>query len=396
MTSAQRSILAAAMLMQSVSIGLTFGILPVLLEPLELAFEASRTTISSGQILMMVALAMGSLLTGLALDRGYVRRVMLAGALLLTSAQVVAALSPNLWVLGLAAVMAGFAVPSVGPLAAASLVTRSFDAERGRALGLMSMGPALGSGFFAAMAGWSLLVLDWRQTFLFFAVIAFVVMTPVVWFFIPPHFDPAPDPASESGRVSQGVSLGALVRRPLFLWTAGVFALSAGTSSGWVVHVAAFLGGSGFDETQRSGLLALQYWMGVPGALFFGVMADRVGLTTLFAAMLGTGAACFGVMALEPAPVVVVGTCVVFGFAFGGTIPLYMLLLGRRLGPDAMGRAMGLSNMMMLPVMTGSVLLAASIFEATGGYTRALSIFSIALLGAIGCLLGSNWSARKA
>ena len=384
------------MLMQSISIGLTYGILPVFLEPLELAFEASRTTISAGQILIMIALTMGSLLTGLALDRGYVRRVMLAGALLMASAQVVAALSPNLWVLGAAAVMAGFAVPSVGPLAAASLVTRSFDAERGRALGLMSMGPALGSGFFAAMAGWSLLVLDWRQTFLLFAAIAFFVLVPVVWFFIPSHFDHTPDSSSESGSASQQVSLGALARRPIFLWTAGIFALSAGTSSGWVVHVAAFLGGSGFDETERSGLLALQYWMGVPGALFFGVMADRVGLTALFTGMLGTGAACFGVMALAPPPVVVVGTCVVFGFAFGGTIPLYMLLLGRRLGPDAMGRAMGLSNMMMLPVMAGSVLLAASSFETTGGYAGALSVFSLALIGAIGCLLGSNWSARKA
>ena len=107
MTAQQRSILAVAMISQGVAVGLTMGILPVFLEPLEAAFEAKRTVIAAGQILIMLALTIGSLVTGAALDRGHARSVMLIGAGLMVSAMVVASLATNLVVLGLAALMAG-------------------------------------------------------------------------------------------------------------------------------------------------------------------------------------------------------------------------------------------------------------------------------------------------
>ncbi len=110
--------------------------------------------------------------------------------------------------------------------------------------------------------------------------------------------------------------------------------------------------------------------------------------------MLGTASAVFAGFATGPSPLVVSGLCIVSGFVLGGVIPLYMLLLGRRMGPDALGRAMGLSNVVMLPVMAGAVLLAASNYESEGGYGLALSVFSVGLLAAIGCLFVSNWSVR--
>jgi hypothetical protein len=86
---------------------------------------------------------------------------------------------------------------------------------------------------------------------------------------------------------------------------------------------------------------------------------------------------------------------VISGFVLGGVIPLYMMLLGQRMGPDRLGRAMGLSNLVMLPVMAGAVLLAASDFETDGGYGLSLQVFSVGLLSAIGCLLMSDRSARR-
>ena len=71
-----------------------------------------------------------------------------------------------------------------------------------------------------------------------------------------------------------------------------------------------------------------------------------------------------------------------------------MMLIGQRMGPDALGRAMGLSNLVMLPVMAGAVLLAASNYEAEGSYEMSLLVFSVGFLAAIGCLLISNWSTR--
>ncbi len=396
MTSTQRSILIVALSTQGVSVGLTYGVMPVFLEPLEAAFEAPRTQISAGQILMMLALTIGSITTGVLLDRGHARRVMLSGALLLTAALIAASFAPNLWVLGTAAVMAGLAVPSVGPLAAASLITRAFEDDRGRALGLMSVGPPLGSGIFAALTGWLLLSFDWRETYLLFAGIAFVALVPVIALVVPARFEPATE-AKEAGleTARRSGGLGALLRKPTFWWSAGIFALATGIATGWTVHLAAYLGGLGLSEAESSSLLAVQYWMAVPGALVFGTLADRVSLTTLFVVMLGTASAVFAGFATGPSPLVLSGLCVVSGFVLGGVIPLYMMLLGQRMGANALGRAMGLSNLVMLPVMAGAILLAASNYEAEGGYGLALCVFSIGLLAAIGCLLASNRSARR-
>ena len=377
------------MVSQGVAVGLTIGILPVFLEPLEAAFDAPRTATSMGQILIMFALAASSLVTGPALDKGYARGVMLAGIGLLVTAMLIASLSSNLFLLAVAALFAGAAVPPCGPITAASLVTRNFDAERGRALGLSSMGPPLGSGLFAGLAGWLLGRFAWNEVFVIFAGIAALVLVPLVWSIVPMRY------ATESDGAGGNGNMGEVVRSPAFLWAGGLFAIAAGIATGWTVHTAAFVAGTGFSETGASWVLAVQFWMGVPGALVFGMLADRVSLTGLFVAMLGSTAAVLAIFATGPGTWAVAALCTVMGFASAGMIPLYMVLLGQRLGPDAIGRAVGLSNLLMLPVMATTVLFAASVFESTQSYAGALVVFSVGMLGSIGCLLGSNREATR-
>ncbi|MFK7894924.1 MAG: MFS transporter [Myxococcota bacterium] len=389
MTSKQRSILVLALVTQGLSVGLTYGIFPVFLVPLETLFDAPRTQIAAGQILIMTALTAGSISAGAVLDKGYARNVLLGGALLLSGSLALASVAPNLIVLAIAAIGMGFAVPSVGPLAGATLITRNFDAERGRAMGLMSMGPPMGSGLLAALAGWTVISYGVRTSFLIFAVLAAVVMVPLIAWIVPARF---PQKAEDSDEPA--LAMGDVIRMPVFWWTASVFALGAGVSTGWTVHIAAFFGESGLDETQRAGLLAAVFWMGVPGALFFGYLSDRVSLERLYTFMLGGQAVGYLLfsMVLPPAAVVAVG--IALGFMTGGMIPLFLVFLGKRMGPEAFGRAMGLSNLLMLPVMAVSVVIAARFFEAQGNYVGALRIFAVMVLFAIVCVFGSKRSAE--
>jgi len=383
MTSDQRSILAVTMVTQGVAIGLAFGIFPILLKPLEQAFDAPRTTISAGQILITIALVAGGGAAGAALDRGHARRVMLAGALLLSGAFALASVASNLWTLGLAALALGFSVPSIGPLAGGSLITRLFEDDRGRALGLMSMGPPLGSGLFAGLVGWLLLYLDWREIYRLIAVISLMLTVPLIWIYIPRRIE------SVEGGAAPAVGIGALLRMPAFWWAAGVFAIASGIGMGWLTHAAAFLDGIGLSTAEQSGLMAALFWMGVPGALIFGMLADRFRLTSLFVLMLGGMAVIFAIFAMGVPPMVIGVLSVCFGFLFGALLPLFMMLLGQELGPAVIGRAMALSNLLMLPVMAASVLFSAAVYEEQGNYDRAVIVLAIGLLVAIGCVYGS-------
>ena len=69
MNSRQRWIVAAALVTQAFAVGLTHGIYPVFLEPLEAAFDAPRTLVAGGQVLMMLSLTASSLATGLLFDQ---------------------------------------------------------------------------------------------------------------------------------------------------------------------------------------------------------------------------------------------------------------------------------------------------------------------------------------
>jgi hypothetical protein len=120
------------------------------------------------------------------------------------------------------------------------------------------------------------------------------------------------------------------------------------------------------------------------------MLADRFALTTLFAVMLGGMTLIFAIFAVGVPAGTVAVLCAFFGFLFGALIPLFMLLLGQKLGPLILGRAMAVSNLLMLPVMAASVLFSAAVYEEHGNYDRALFALAIGMLIALGCLYGSS------
>jgi MFS family permease len=397
MTPRQRSILAVATLTQAVAMGVTLGSFPLFLERLESSFDASRTQISVGPILIMFALATAGVVAGGILDKGRVRRAMLFGASLMTAALLLASSARSLTILGLAAVGAGFSIPFIGPLAGMTLVTRLFPEAQGRAFGIMSMGPALGMGCFAGIAGFLLQTLEWRSIYLLFAGMTVLLLVPIIWLVIPVQLDASDaSDASDADTDDDGVGIREVVRRPVFWLSSLVFALSAGIATGWTNHFAAYLGDVGLAESQVASLVAAQFWMGVPGALVFGILSDRISLTKLYVAMLGFEALAFCLYGARVPPLLVATVGVSFGFMIGGLVPLFMALLGKRLESQILGRAMGLSNLVMLPVMALATVAAASIHESRGGYEGAATLFSGAILIAVVLLFLSNRSAAKA
>ncbi|MFK8021014.1 MAG: MFS transporter [Pseudomonadales bacterium] len=400
MNKQQRSLLAAVTVTQCFAVGLTYGIFPVFLQPIELAFNASRTVVSSGQILLMSAMAIGGLAVGSALDKGYPRRIMITGALVMAGAFALAALSAQLWMLAIAAFAAGLTLPSVGPLVSAGLITRYFTKNRGKALGIMSVGPPLGSGIFAALAGFMLPQLGWQITFACFAVLCLLVLLPVIIWTIPVRFPVAEPPQatlSATDSVSAPDNMMAVVRQPVFFWTVLAYATTLGISIGWTVHTAAFLGALGLSTTEQSTVVALSFWMGIPGALLFGFLADKIQPRRLFALMIVSMACMLLTFSSDLDPFWLIAGIATLGFVTGGAIPLYTMLLGERVATENFGKAMGVSNLFVLPTMAFAVITCSQIVEKNQSYSEALLVLIVVLFLAFLCLLRSNqlYSALK-
>ena len=139
----------------------------------------SRAGISGVALWMWVAYGIGSLVWGVLADRWGVRRVVIAGGVLLGLGLVVASRITSLWQLyaafgGLVGVAAG---AFYAPLTSAA--TRWFAANRGLAVALVSAGTGLGTFVVAPLTRWLISSYDWRLAMLILGDLVWLVIIPL-------------------------------------------------------------------------------------------------------------------------------------------------------------------------------------------------------------------------
>ena len=376
-----RRYVAVALTTQAVAVGTTLGSFSLFVQPLQEAFGAARWHISLAPALIVMALAVGGMVLGPLLDRGAIRPVMLGGSIWLSLSLLVASQATSLAVLAVCCFTAGLAVPALGPMGGSTLVGRVFVAERGRALGIVNLGGPIGIAAFAALSGLVLEFLNWHGTLALFGVLAAAIPIPLVLRFIPRHVEAV---AHDTPEGDAGWSMGRLVRTPAFVLVAVAFAVGVGIAAGWNSQVAVFLYGHGLSLRGAASVVALAGGFAIAGTVGVGILADRIRGEFLLALLIGIQlASCLVFVAGAPVEVVVPAV-LFFGMTTGGFIPVYTMIVARRFGPESIGRAMGLTNLFMLPVSAASGP-AAAVFDATGSYAAALfafvGIFVLALLG---------------
>ena len=97
-----------------------------------------------------------------------------------------------------------------------------------------------------------------------------------------------------------------------------------------------------------------------------------------------TTAGGFLLLSAEPALPVAVATAIGIGFAGGGIMPVYTMLLALRFGPESLGRAFGLTNVFLLPLGFGLPPLAGLVVANLGSYALALwAIVGLYLVGGV-------------
>ncbi len=383
-----RRAVTIALTTQAVAIGTTFGSFSLFVQPLERAFGAARWQVSLGPALLVVGLAIGGMTLGPIMDRGAIRPVMLGAAVCQALALLLASQATSLVSLGIVCFGLGLTVPPLGPLGGSTLVGRSVSQERGRALGIMNMGAPLGSLAFAALAGFTLEAWGWRATLLLFAGVSAAINIPAAWL-VPRVVESAG--AADDEDVDAGWSMAQLARSPAFLLLGLVFAVGAGVGAGWSSQLAPYLDGLGLSVRDAALVIAAGSGIAVVGTLLLGSLADRVSPALLLGGALGVGSLCWIAYASEASVSVAIVAVLVFGVIAGGLMPLYIHLVAQRFGTASLGRAMGLTNLLMLPMSAAAGPLAAAAHDATGSYRTALLGFVVAYALAIFLLFAAGW-----
>lgn len=362
-------VVAAGALMTCVAFGAVFT-LAVFLQPMEQATGWSRAGISGAMTLVFLAMGAGGFIWGTLSDRFGARVVVLSGSILLACGLALASRAASLLEFQLTyGLLVGFAMGSFFPPLTA-VVTNWFDRHRALAVSLMSMGVGVAPMTMSPFASWLLTTQDWRSAQLTIAAIAGLVLVPAG--FLVRQAPPRIAGAGHSAFGADGggeMSLGEALRTTPFIVLSLTFFACCAMHSGPIFHTISYAVFCGVAPMAAVTIYSLEGFAGLVGRVFFGLLGDRVGakralISGLLLQALAAGAFVFASQLGD-----FYSVAAVFGFAYGGVMPLYAVLARSYFGAHIMGGIIGAAAMVSSLGMALGPLAGGWIFDHFGQYT---------------------------
>jgi MFS family permease len=315
-----------------------------------------------------LAMGVGSFVWGWVSDRYGPRIVGIAGGLILGTGLVLASRATSLLVFQLTYGL--FLGLAAGAFFAPMMATASgwFDRHRALAVSLVSAGLGVAPATVAPFAQWLLLSgHDWRTAQLVIGLVGWAISLPAALLLRRP---PAPAPSAAATKAPVGhdfTARQALATRQFIVLAATFFACCL-AHSGPIFHVVSYAVVCGVPAMAAVSVYSLQGLAGLGGRLALGMLADRHGAKVVL--MGGLLLQALAIAAFIPTRGLgeFYAVAAVFGFAYGGVMPLYAALARDYFGPRIMGTVFGAATMISCVGMAIGPAVGGWIFDRFGSY----------------------------
>jgi MFS family permease len=369
-------VVAASFTGQLVANACTFAPFGVFVIPLAEEFRTTRGAISNGLGIAMLAMGVLSPFIGRWVDRGPVRRLMLAGVALCSAGLLLLSRASELWQAGLlfcTAVSLGAAL--FGSLPSIALVGKWFVRRRGLALGVAVAGSTVSAAAAPALAAFLIDAVGWRHAIALFGAGALLVAAPVIALCVVrspedvgQHPDGAAEPLPEVEGEAASVSPRALLRDRNFRIVAIGFALLFTSPIVTTAHLVPFAEDLGVARRDASWVLSAAAVGSLLGKLVFGLVVDRVdprhALYLAVALLAGAWVTLLG----DPGYPSLLLAGSLMGLGIGAVIPINGVVVGRIFGRAGFGQVTGLGGLLSLPFVAASGPAAGRLYDLTGSY----------------------------
>jgi len=315
--------------------------LSVFLQPMAEAMGWSRTGISMAALLNFLCMGVGSFVWGALSDRFGARAVVLSGGVLLGLGLVTASQAATLGQFQLLfGGLVGLAAGSLyTPMTA--VTTRWFTRHRSLAVALVSAGLSLGSSTAAPLARWLITSYDWRFAMLVIGDLAWIVIIPAALLVRnPPAAVPA-TPAATADAAGRELTVAEALRTPQFAAIALTFFACCAAHSGPIFHMVTNAIDHGLPVMTAATVLSAAGLASLGGKIVCGLVADRVGAKRVLVAGLALQAVAVSLYLVTRETASFYAVAMIFGFAYGGVMPLYAILVRDYFGDRIMGTVFG-------------------------------------------------------
>jgi MFS family permease len=354
--------------------------LSIFLQPVAEAMGWSRTGISTAALLNWLAMGVGSFLWGALSDRLGTRVVVLLGGLLLGLGLVTSSRAETLLQFQLLyGVIVGLAAGSFyTPLTATT--TRWFTQNRSLAVALVSAGLGLGSMVVGPLARWLISAYDWRTAMLVLGDLAWLVIVPAALLVRDPSGrSPAAASAAAGGRE---LTVAQALRTPQFLAIALTYFACCAAHSGPIFHVVTHAIDRGVPAMAAATVLGAAGLASLTGKIVCGLIADRVGAKRTLVVGLTLQALVIVLYLFTWSLASFYAVALIFGFAYGGVMPLYAILVREYFGQRVMGTVFGAAAFVSTLGMALGPVAGGWVYDGFGSYAWLF-------LGSVGIGLGA-------
>ena len=388
-------VVSAALLAQVAVVGFFTYVFSLLVLPLQVSFEASRSEVMySMSLTAMLGLFLAPVV-GVMADTYPIRWLMVAGAAIFGAGLFALSMTQSLLQFTLLfGIVMGLSNALLGPLCGSAVISRWFTVNRGKALGVAATGSSLGGILLPALfVLWLADDGDWRSALQNFSYGVLFILLPYLFFVMrdftlqDPENRAQNDDATEdslqqksslleSNSLQSRFSFRQIIRDSSY-WIVGIsLALLFSTYSALLANLTPYLSGQGFDASVAAQAIMIIAISGFIGKLLFGYAADKVSLKLALSVTQLAVIAGLLLLAAGPSYWVICIALGTLGLSTGGMLPVWGALLAAIFGTTNYGRVMGLMMPLIVLIVIPGYGLTGYLYGQQGNYGLCFIVFS--------------------
>ena len=382
-------VLAGLFLIYMASNGIVLNAIPTFYPSMIQEFGWSESEVTQPAGLFFLGSALASLVGGALVDKYPVKRLMIAGLIMVTVALGSVGLVSNLTQFILIYLVFAIGLAIGGLIPSMVLLTRWFVQFRGIAVGILLMANNFGGSVFNFLIGGIIDESGWRiAAFTLAGLGGLMMLIPVLFIVknrpedIGSHADGADAPATNFAEASAGASVSGLTlidafKSPVFYLLAFVTAVMWFSIIGLLQHQTIYFG----QDLQLSsevlgGVIGIFFLFGFAGNIVFGFLSDRFDKSTVMLVATVTLAAGIALIrfASADATMVIYAYALVAGLGYGGSFTMIQLTIADFFAGASYGKILGVFT--FVDTLAGSMgaIVLGSMRVADGNYIQSFNI----------------------
>jgi sugar phosphate permease len=361
----------------------------VFVQPMAAEYNWSRSVISAGMSIMVLAYGIGGIFAGRLADRIAPRWIITAGAILMATGLFLTALIREPWHFYVTyGVCGGFGAACLGVVVCNSSVGKWFVRKRGLAIGIASVGVGAGTMATVPLAGYVVKVYGWKPGFAAIGVFVLIIGVGLSQWLMgrtkPEDYGLRPDGenAGKNGPAPDPVSFDVPHARPSLrpvlkdsqFWIMVIcYSLAVMAEMSAMVHQVAYALDRQIDKVAAASSLGIIGMASIFGRFFFGWLCDRIS-DAKYASALGFISMAAGMILLlkTTSAAMLFVYALLFGFGYGSLTALMPFLLADRFGRHILGASYGMEVFFVMAIGgTSGPMIAGYIYDLTGSYANA-------------------------